>query len=282
MPTEVKIWEIKDKELNPIGKTLKEAGKYEFKDLEQWIKSYPALIGEDILLIGEQIDTISGPLDYLGIDQNGNIVIIELKRDKVPRRALAQAIDYASDVARWSISELDDKCRKYTKQNLKNYIINNFPIEDIDWDEISINQTQRILLVGTSIGEKLERMMNWLSESYGVIINALIISYGITSKKDEVLATSYIVSEDIEKEHAKIKNKRFETKTIQEHREWIKDPKLRSCFKDVENRIIDLNRNITEEAKLRYIVFSYKKAKNCSLISKRKLFLSKWILSKRK
>jgi hypothetical protein len=34
----------------------------------------------------------SGPIDLLGIDKTGNVVIIEIKRDKLPREALAQAI----------------------------------------------------------------------------------------------------------------------------------------------------------------------------------------------
>jgi RecB family endonuclease NucS len=51
------------------------------------------------LIIGEQVQTKSGYLDFLGIDKNGNTVIIELKRDKLPREVIAQTIDYASDVA---------------------------------------------------------------------------------------------------------------------------------------------------------------------------------------
>ncbi|MBD3215560.1 MAG: hypothetical protein GF311_23320 [Candidatus Lokiarchaeota archaeon] len=273
MTTHVKIWEIKEKSLNPIRKTLKEGGRQEAKDLEEWIRSYPKLLGENILLIGEQVTTkLNKRLDYLGIDKNGNIVIIELKRDKIPRRTLAQAMDYASDIASWSINELDERCRKFTNQNIEDYIVKNFPIEDLDWDEISINQSQRILLVGTSISESLERMINWLSDNYGVLINALIISYGITSNNDEILATSYIISEELEDEYAKKKKKQIIPKTIEEHRNWIKKSKIKSKFKDIENRIKTLSEDIREEAKVRYIAFIYKGVRIARLFARENFF----------
>ena len=60
-------------------------------------------MGEDIAIIGEQVQTASGPLDFLAVDNTGNTVIVELKRDKLPREALVQAIDYASDIADWDL-----------------------------------------------------------------------------------------------------------------------------------------------------------------------------------
>jgi RecB family endonuclease NucS len=97
MATEIKTWQIIDGKLTHITSSMVESQKKEREHLEQWIKSNPIILGEDIALIGEQVQTKSGPLDFLGIDVNGNIVIVELKRDSLPREALAQAMDYASD-----------------------------------------------------------------------------------------------------------------------------------------------------------------------------------------
>src|ERR1039458_1101394 len=100
MATEIKTWQIINGELKPINTTLADNGRKEKDDLEKWIKSKPDILGDDILIIGEQIQTQSGgKLDFLGIDYNGYLVIIELKREKLERLVLAQAIDYASDVA---------------------------------------------------------------------------------------------------------------------------------------------------------------------------------------
>ena len=108
------------------------------------------------------------------------MVVIELKRDLLPRESLSQAIDYVSDIASWGLDKINDECLKYTKnelnteQELEDYLSENFG--DIDLESIIINGTQRILLVGFSIDESLERMIDWLSNNYGVGINALILN----------------------------------------------------------------------------------------------------------
>ncbi|MFC1755719.1 DUF91 domain-containing protein, partial [Thermoproteota archaeon] len=49
------------------------------------------------LLIGRNVLTAHNKyIDLLAIDENGNLIIIELKRDKTPREVVAQALDYAT------------------------------------------------------------------------------------------------------------------------------------------------------------------------------------------
>jgi hypothetical protein len=47
-------------------------------------------------LVGRQTETEGGPLDLLGVDDDGRLVVFELKRGNLTRDAVAQAIDYAS------------------------------------------------------------------------------------------------------------------------------------------------------------------------------------------
>lgn len=107
------------------------------------------------------MSTKSGSIDFLGIDKSGNLIVIELKRDKLPRDVLSQAIDYASDVASWDVDKISEVCTKHTGQSLKDYLAEKF--EDVDLEDLTINKTQRILLVGFSIEESLQRMIKWLS-----------------------------------------------------------------------------------------------------------------------
>ncbi len=203
MATEIKVWQIINGKLEPIEVSMTEAGRKEVQDLEKWIKSKPDILGEDILIIGEQTPTKSGPLDFLGIDKSGNILIIELKRDKIPREALAQAIDYASDIATWDLDKLSEACYTYLEQPLEDYITTEDKFEDINIEDLSINQSQRILLVGTFIEESLQRMIEWLSENYGVSINAIILKYIKTRKGEELIAKTSIIPEEIEIERSK-------------------------------------------------------------------------------
>ncbi|OPY49148.1 MAG: hypothetical protein A4E49_03229 [Methanosaeta sp. PtaU1.Bin112] len=76
MGTEIKTWQIIDGKLTSVVTALKDEGRTEPYDLEPWLASNPEIIGADIMIIGRQVMTKSGPIDLLGIDKSGNTVII--------------------------------------------------------------------------------------------------------------------------------------------------------------------------------------------------------------
>lgn len=201
MGTEIKVWQIINDKLELIETTMVETGRKETEDLEKWIKSNSSILGQDILIIGEQVPIKSGTMDFLGIDKSGNLIIIELKRDKLPREVLSQAIDYASDVALWDLDKISEVCTKYTGSGLEDYLNEKF--EDIDLEDLLINKTQRILLVGFLIEESLQRMIEWLSNNYGVSINAVVLKYIKTKNGDELITRTVIIPEEIEKERTR-------------------------------------------------------------------------------
>lgn len=205
MAKEIRTWEIKGGELQEIDTSLIEADRKEKEHLEKWIKSNPNILGENILIIGEQVYTKSGVLDFLGVDNSGNTVIVELKRDKLPREVLTQAIDYASDVATWDIEKLSEVCMDYNGQALYDYLSEN--LMGVDVDGLVINKAQRLLLVGFSIEEPLNRMIEWLSVNFDIGINAIIVKYIKTSSGDELLSKTVIIAEEVEK--AKTDKKKF-------------------------------------------------------------------------
>ncbi len=82
MATQIKSWQIIDGELTLIETSLTEQGRSEPYDLESWVASDSSLVGPELRIIGRQVHTASGALDLLGIDRSGNLVVIELKRDR--------------------------------------------------------------------------------------------------------------------------------------------------------------------------------------------------------
>ena len=122
------------------------------------------------------------------------MVILELKRDRLPREVLAQAIDYASDVASWTVDKLSEVCTKYTGKSLEDTITEAFP--DVNLENVNVNESQRIILVGFSIENALERMINWLSSTYEFDINAVILHYVVTRGGDELLTKTAVLSEE--------------------------------------------------------------------------------------
>ncbi|AEH23148.1 hypothetical protein TOPB45_1055 [Thermodesulfobacterium geofontis OPF15] len=196
MATEIKVWQIINETLEPIETSMVEEKRLE-KDLENWIKTHPEILGENILVIEEQVSTSEGFIDFLGIDkETGDLIIIELKRDRLGRDALAQAIDYASEVASWTEDDINERINK----KLKDLIIDeNLNLED---SNINLNQNQKILLVGFSMEDRLQRMIDWLSEKYGMSINAVLLKYVKTKNGEELIARTMVIPEEIEKERA--------------------------------------------------------------------------------
>ena len=207
MGTEIRTWQIIDGKLTAIDTALRNEGRTEPYDLEPWLASNPEIIGGDIVIIGRQVMTGAGPLDLLAVDKSGDTVIVEIKRDGLPRESLAQAIDYASDVAEWTVEKLSEVCSEYTKKTLQDAFNDAFP--DVDLETVNLNSTQRIVLVGFSIEASLERMIEWLSDSYGVNVNAVVLSYVKTRKGEELLTKTSIISEEMEQERSR-KKKKFE------------------------------------------------------------------------
>ena len=102
---------------------------------------------------------------------------------------------------------MSEVCSKHSGKTLDEALIEAFP--DIDIESINVNETQRIVLIGFSVESSLERMIEWLSNTYAVSINAIVLSYVKTKGGDELLTRTSILSEELEQERAR-KGKKFE------------------------------------------------------------------------
>jgi hypothetical protein len=114
---------------------------------------------------------------------------------------LAQAIDYASDIASWPVERLSEECQRYTGKALEDVFQQRFP--DVDMEAINVNGAQRILLVGFSFGPALERMVEWMSHNYDIGINAVLLRYVRTSNGDEIIMQTTVVPEEVVREKTK-------------------------------------------------------------------------------
>ena len=106
---EIRLWKINTSEegigieqIPNVAETVTE------NMLEEVITQHPNLLMEDMKLVGRQTETAGGPLDLLGVDGDGNIVIFELKRGTLTREAVSQIIDYSSYLASLDSNEFSD------------------------------------------------------------------------------------------------------------------------------------------------------------------------------
>ena len=102
---DIKLWELDGTQATPLGSNNQLESE---QGLEDTLVQNPKLLMEDLTLVGRQTNTEGGPLDLLGVDQDGRLVVFELKRGKLSRDAVAQIIDYASDLDAMDLGALAD------------------------------------------------------------------------------------------------------------------------------------------------------------------------------
>ncbi len=92
-----------DKTTNRISKleaqSFTELGFSERNHLQEWLANNPEALGEELLIIQKEFNGFNNTnerLDLLGIDKEGNLVIIENKLDDSGRDVTWQALKYAS------------------------------------------------------------------------------------------------------------------------------------------------------------------------------------------
>lgn len=98
-----------NKGLAPLNATtMQEAGLTEPGDLEAWLATAPkGLFGRNVLWLARQDWAASdGRSDLLGVDEDGDLLISELKRGEIRPDAIAQALAYAAEYASLGVQQL--------------------------------------------------------------------------------------------------------------------------------------------------------------------------------
>ena len=105
MKTDIGIWEID--RASRVGTQLGLAERVETEEmLEDVLVANPNMLMRGLRLVGRQLPVETGFVDLLGIDEDGRLVVFELKREKLTRDAVAQILDYCSYLEALPDSEL--------------------------------------------------------------------------------------------------------------------------------------------------------------------------------
>ena len=166
------LYSFKGEQLQPL-----DAAGYPEQDLENWLERNPRVLadGEPLLVIGRQVPTEAGPIDLLALNATGDLVIIELKRGRTPREAIAQALDYLSVVEDWDPELIGTTAQQYlrasgsTASTVDEALAEtNAPVaEEEDAEqvlaEIHLNTRQHVFVVAQEISPALRRIANFLN-----------------------------------------------------------------------------------------------------------------------
>jgi hypothetical protein len=172
MPTTMALWRLAaDGSATPVLEVPLSAEAI----IESAVESAPEILGIDVLIVGRQVSTPSGPLDLLAIDGDARLVVVENKREKTPREVLAQVIDYASYVATLSVDEVSAIYAAYQAQRGEE------PTDFAEAFELrfglpleAIGDTPAMVIVASRLDDSTERMIAFLDERFGVPVNAAL------------------------------------------------------------------------------------------------------------
>jgi len=209
MPTEMKLWQI-----NGDVPAAVPQQKLDLESrLEEWLCHDISLLSANLLVIGQQVETAYGGfIDLLAVDPVGNLVVLELKRDKTPRDIVAQALDYASwvqDLGHEAISEI---AKGFLKgKTLEQAFRDTFQTDLPD----VLNERHRMYIVASSLDSATERIVKYLSETHDVDINVATFAY-FKTEGGELLGRSLLLDEEQVQDRAQTKSKRRPNLTWEE------------------------------------------------------------------
>lgn len=185
MPIEMRMWRIDGQTPRPLSPATLPTEN----ELHQFLKQDPSLLGIPLLVIGSEVPTPYGKrLDLLAVDGDGNLHVLELKRDKTPREVVAQVLDYGSWVSTLSRDDVIDIAEKYLDQPFESAYEEVFGSAPPD----ELNAELQLTIVASALDASSERIVTYL-RTFGVPINAVFFTY-IEDDDRRYLARSWLAT----------------------------------------------------------------------------------------
>ena len=191
MKTDIGIWEID--RASRVGTKLGFAERVEAEEmLEDVLVANPDMLMRGLRLVGRQLPVETGNVDLLGIDEDGRLVVFELKREKLTRHAVAQILDYCSHLEALSDSDLASLIAERSgKRGIDR-------IEDFDeWYASQVGDSikpVRMVLVGLGVDKSASRMVAYLADR-GIDVR-LLTFHGYIRGDDMLLARQARAAKD--------------------------------------------------------------------------------------
>ena len=141
-------------------------GFQERRDIQEWVAANPGILGEELLIIGKEFsgfDRTNERLDLLAVDEDGKLVVIELKRDHSGSDAHWQAIKYASYLHRARHEDIIRMFADYadiSETEAVDELLQHLGADDLN----GLNNDQRIILASHRFAPEVTSASLWLNE----------------------------------------------------------------------------------------------------------------------
>lgn len=201
MPIEQLIWKVGTTPIKLSGSSLTSEN-----ELEDMICKDISILNEEWLPIGRQVLTEhGGQIDILAINENGNLIIIELKKNKTAREIVTQAIDYASWVKKINLATIagiykdSREILHSSYESLDQAIRDNFGKK---FSEEAIDGSHQIVIVASSLDPSTERIVKYLND-YEIPINTMFFNV-FKDGENRYISRAWLIDPTETQEHANL------------------------------------------------------------------------------
>ena len=170
----------------------KQSDAYDEAWLQSLVMSHPTVLAADeiepafatLVPVCTELPTGSGFIDNLLVTPNGDLAIIECKLWRNPearREVVAQIIQYAKDLARWSFEELEQAVSRAQrvaesngsgKRRLYDFVSSQTSMDEVRFHDAVCRNLRRgrflMLIIGDGIREGIEGMTEFLQQHAGL------------------------------------------------------------------------------------------------------------------
>jgi hypothetical protein len=185
MPIEMTMWRLEGNSVIPIHSSSLDSERR----LEDALERDISILGLDrLFVIGRQVLTSFGKLiDLLALGPQGDVYVIELKRDRTPREVVAQALDYGSWVANL---DYDDLTSIFEAQH-PGRDFDNAQLEAFGQLPEDVNAAHHLVIVASELDPSTDRIVGYLND-HELPINVVFFRY-LNDDGREYLARSWLV-----------------------------------------------------------------------------------------
>jgi len=139
---------------------------------------------------------LGGFIDLIGLDREGDVVVVELKRDRTPRDTIAQSLEYASFAEKLDSEQLEDILRAYLNDDSLTLAEYHREYFELDSDEaVAFNKDQRIVIVGQSVTAEVRQSAAFL-RSKGIRVTCVEFTFFQADGGTRLLSQEIVVGKE--------------------------------------------------------------------------------------
>ncbi len=189
MPVAFDIWRLDGPGGRLIAARLDDEAR-----LEDVLHRDITFLGLNVMVLGRQVITAYGKrIDLLTIDAQGDLAIIELKRERTPREVVAQLLDYGSWVQGLTYEQIAAlHTAHHPDTPFERAFAERFGVDPPE----TLNERHQLIIVAAELDASTERIVTYLAQQYGVPINALFFRY-FRDREREYLARTWLIDPEM-------------------------------------------------------------------------------------